>query len=572
MTNEPRGLIVDDQPDNIRHVQRILDFGFSKLNGDWRVRWSRAEDPIEAINLVRCEEFDFALIDFQLKGGETGLSIVEELRRRRNKDCYILVLTAESDSNADFLNLSKSAGADHAIIRTNHLTVHPRAKGDEDGWDAYSLARKIRKRMQVFDHADGFEIVFAEEAGVQSMLCSLGEPPGEHRNARTRGELIARTLIIDCLEREDDRDTTFTVHHLAPGRSGAHVCKVVRVASDGVAESFVLKIGMGRAALEAERAANAEAARVLSAQVLVRLDRPLRTDDSSGYTAVAAGLVNDTLTLGEWMRQPETTPEQAIALADELHGHHLIRLLQSDLRRAASTRDWLTMSPILRLRVRECLTRYSEIWKDERGAQQPDAKRMGETLLAFVNDGALPDTDRKWLGDRVTHARGFGDLHSGNILVQSYVTARPLLVDASQYGVHHWATDVTRLLVDLVLHVRRPGVESMLWSGVAADTQYASGLCHCAGDLSAAGADPVDAYIARVVERRGQYLCLAELEPREANWHWQWHVALSREFLRLGSRPGLVPTRAVVAMTAAAHHLNRAAAALRDPGTGGSAG
>jgi hypothetical protein len=48
------------------------------------------------------------------------------------------------------------------------------------------------------------------------------------------------------------------------------------------------------------------------------------------------------------------------------------------------------------------------------------------------------------------------------------------------------------------------------------------------------------------------------------DWHWQWHVALAREFLRQGSRPGLLPTRAVLALTAAARHLQQAAEALAD--------
>ncbi|GAA2851582.1 hypothetical protein Acy02nite_35170 [Actinoplanes cyaneus] len=562
MTTEPRGLIVDNELENIEYVQRVMDFGFSVL-GDWRVRWSTAVDPIQAINLMRDEDFDFALIDFELDKGDTGLSVVKELRHRRD-DCFILVLTGKSDSYPDFLDDSKHAGADHAIIRTNQLTVTPSAKGGEGKWDATSVARRIRRRMRVSGHADGFKIVFAEEAGVQSMLHSLGEPPGEHVNARKRGELIARTLVIECLEREDDRDTTLTVHHLAAGRSGAHVCKVVRVAPDQGEESFFLKIGLGQAGLAAEKAANETAARVLGSTVLIRLDPELRTDESSGYSAIAAELVNDAVPLNEWLRQPGATADQAVELADDLHGHQLIGLLQPSLRRKVPTGDWLTVSPVLRLRVQDSLAAYTEVWKSEHGAGQADAETKAAALLAFVHDGTLPGTDRDRPGDTVPHARGFGDLHSGNILVQSLSRPRPLLVDASHFGVHHWATDVTRLLVDLVLHVRRPGVESMLWTEVTADAAFASGLCHCTTSPATTDVNPVDAYLNHVVSQRKRYLRLDQLEPREKDWHWQWHVALAREFLRLGSRPGLLPTRAVVAMIAAASHLDHAAEVLRD--------
>ncbi|MEU6024673.1 response regulator [Micromonospora sp. NPDC047134] len=563
MTRKPRGLIVDDKPDVVQRVRKILDYGFSKLGDDWEVQWHSAGDPVEALKLVREVKFDFALIDFELQEGETGLSVVEELRHLRKNECYILVTTAEANRNPDFERVSRNAGADHAIIRTNRLTVNP-ARGDDEGWDAYSLARKIRRRLRVLDRADEFKIVFAEEAGVQSMLHSLGDPPGEHHNARTRGELIARTLILECLESESDNDATLTVRHLAAGRSGAYVCKVVREEPGEAVESFVLKIGLDRAALEAEKAANRAAARTLRSHVLVRLDRDLKRDEASGYSAIAAELVDDAVTLGEWLQRPGTTVEQVITLADELHGHQLIHLLQKNLCREALTADWLTMSPVLRLRVYDALNAYAEVWKDERGAGQRDTEEMAAVIRAFVESGVLPATAKERLGNRVIHAHGFGDLHSANVLVQVTDSPRALLVDASNYAVHHWATDVTRLLVDLVLRVRRPGIESMLWSEVSVEADFASGLCHCTGEVAVGDAALVDAYIARVVAERSRYLSLDTLQPREVDWHWQWHVALAREFLRQGSRPGLIPTRAVVALTAAARHLDQAAASLRD--------
>ncbi len=562
MTTTTRGLVVDDNPALAKRLVDILDLGFKALK--WSVKWRSSETALGAIQLVQeSPPFDFAIIDFELESGENGLSVVREIRAAKPSTCYILVITGETRRHPNFIELSKDAGADHAIIR-EQITLRSSAREGPDGWDAYSLARRIRKhRIVLKQAADGFAIDFAEDTGVQSMLHSLGDPPGEYHDAITRGQHIASSLILECLERDDDAGTTLRVEHLAPGRSGAHVCKVLRKQAGHPDESFVVKIGLDHAALKAEWKANQNAAYTLSPQVLVRLTGDLKTHSSSGYAALSAGLARDASTLRSWLCDPMTKTQQARGVAEELFGGHLVSLFQQNLRQRRDVTGWLEVSPVLRLRVHDALVTHAEVWRHEQGAHRRDAGELAALLRAFVDSGALPGTDARVLGREVVHIHAFGDLHSSNVMVQTVGQPRPVLVDASQYGVHHWATDATRLLVDLVLRVRRAGVESMLWSGVAGDCAYAEGLCHCS-DPGGEPQEPVDAFIAQVVDERHRYLSLDDLEPREANWHWQWHVALAREFLRQGSRPGTLPTRAVVALTAAARHLTRAAEALRD--------
>ena len=58
-----------------------------------------------------------------------------------------------------------------------------------------------------------------------------------------------------------------------------------------------------------------------------------------------------------------------------------------------------------------------------------------------------------------------GDLHAGNVLI---VTGRhnwPLLIDASHFGLAHWARDLASLAVDLLMHSVDAGTESMLFTG-----------------------------------------------------------------------------------------------------------
>ncbi|RZU48791.1 CheY-like chemotaxis protein [Krasilnikovia cinnamomea] len=559
MTN-PRGLIVDDFPGLAEQIKGIVDYGFNALN--WEVECEPTDSILTAFRMIQeLPTFDFAIIDYDLDG-EIGKSVVEELRMRQGPDCYVLVITGEASRHPDFRELSIGAGADDAIIRTR-LTLRPRGNDGSEAWDAVSLARRIRKHMKALERVHDFKIEFAKDTGTQSMLSSLGEPPGARGDVIDRGKHIARTLILEFLERENDAGAVLFVDRLAPGRSGAHVCKVRRKQAGQPEESFVLKIGLDRAALEAERQANDEAARVLTSQLLVTHTDGLKTDHSSDYGALAARLAHNAVTLDSWLRSPETTAAQARQVADELFGGHLKRLFQETLRQTQDSSRWLDTAPLHKRRIEDALATYAPVWAHPEGAHQENVDERVVLLRTYIETRTLPGVEPSMIDKTVVFVHAFGDLHATNVLVQTVGQPRPVLVDASQYGPHHWATDSTRLLVDLVLQVRRAGVESMLWSAVADDCAYADGLCGCTADNAGESTTPVDAFIAQVLTEQRRYLCVAELGLRDAFWHWQWHVALAREFLRQGTRTGMLPTRAVVALSAAASHLRRAADALR---------
>lgn len=561
VTVRPRGLVVDNDPELAEGVRNILNLGFRRFR--WEVDWVMSHSALAACQLVQDEPpFDFAIVDYDLGPYENGLSVVKELRNT-STDCYILVITGETDSHPAFTDRSKRAGADHAIIRHRLNLEEPDTSNRDDDWDGFSLARRIRKHMIIQDRADGLTITFAKDTSVQSMLYSLGDPSGTHRDVMTRGEHIARTLILNCLERDDDAGAALHVEHLAPGRSGAHVCKVLRSQAGQPDETFVIKIGLDQAALDEERRANENAVRVLTPQVLIELTGGLRTDPASGYSALAARLARDAVTLASWLHDPSTTVEQAKNVADELFGAHLARLFQLNLRQRRGATGWITMSPVHQLRVHDALSTYGDVWAHPQGADRPDADELGAVLREYVDFGSLPNVDARLLDEDVIFVNAFGDLHATNVLVQKVGQPRPVLVDASRYGAHHWATDAARLVVDLVLQVRRPGVESMLWSSLADEYGFAESLCHCSSaTIDEVAEHPVDAFIAQVVAKLREYLRLTDLGLREAVWHWQWHIALAREYLRQGSRPGMVPPRAVLALSSAARHLTLAAESL----------
>ncbi len=566
MTTRHRGLIVDDKKEQADKIRQGLKIAFTKI--DVVVEWQFVDSALEACSRIAAEEpFDVAILDYELEPAENALSVVDELRDKAPR-CYILVVTGVGHDYPYFAELALGRGADAAIHR-KQLSLTASVTDEVESWDYHRLAARISRHLTVQGWDGKLNVSFAETAGIEAMLHHLGTPPGADGDVRAQGERVARSLILECLD-ERNPHTTLLVEHLTAGKSGAFVCKVRGEQQGQPARTYVIKMSLNRAALEAEYRINKEAAEVLSPGALVTFtDRP-RKDPQSDYWALASRFADDTTTLDGWLARAGTLPTQASAVAEEIFGRCLAPLFQESLRKDRTTASWFAMSPVHLLRVREVIAAYTPVWVSPEGAGTRDAEQRAAELLAFVDEGTLPGPRVPPLPVTVPYVHGFGDLHSGNVLVRTAGQPWPWLVDASGYGPQHWAGDAVRLIVDLVLVARRTGVEPMLWTGVAADAELAGDLCGCADAARAAetdagrpaGGEAVDAFIGEVVARRRAFLHLDELGLREADWHWQWHVALAREFLRQGARPGLMPTSVVLALTAAAGHLRRAVTAL----------
>jgi CheY-like chemotaxis protein len=569
VTTRHRGLIVDDKKEQADKIVQGLKIAFKKI--DVVVDWEFVGSALEACSRIAAEEpFDVAILDYELELAENALSVVDELRDKAPR-CYILVVTGVGHDYPLFADLARGRGADAAIHR-KQLTLTASATDEVESWDYHSLAARLSRHLTVQGWDGKLNVSFAKTAGIEAMLHDLGTPPGADGDVRAQGERVARSLILECLD-ERNPHTTLRVEHLAAGKSGAFVCKVRGEQQGLPARTHVIKMGLNRAALEAEYRINKEASEALSPGALITFADRARKDPQSDYWALASRFADDTTTLDGWLARAATLPTQARAVAEEIFGRCLAPLFQEGLSKDRTTASWFAMSPVHVLRVREAIATYTPVWGSPDGAGVHDAEQLAAELLAFVDERILSGPKVPPLPARVTYVHGFGDLHSGNVLVRTAGQPWPWLVDASGYGPQHWAGDATRLIVDLVLLARRTGMEPMLWTSVAADAEFAGDLCGCAAATPATPATveppvrPVDAFIAAVVARRREFLHLDELGLREADWHWQWHVALAREFLRQGARPGLMPTSVVLALTAAAGHLRRAVTAL-DAGSG----
>ncbi|MEU1836803.1 response regulator transcription factor [Micromonospora chersina] len=555
MTLEIRGLLVDDESPNTPILRDSMDLEFEEIG--MKVGWTVLPDATSARKAIRdSPPFDFAIVDYGLgEGQQSGIAVVEAIRARGG-NTYVLVITGLGNKYPNFRDEALRAGADDAVIR------YVLNMGRQGGLTFRALGNTIRLHLARKRDFDGLKVTFTDgDLALESTLHTIGSPNPPGVDSVAIGKSVVRSLAIDCLAPNYRPDaTTLAVSYLASGRSGAHVCRVDHREGRSVT-SYVLKIGLDRRALEFELNANERALHLLGAGDLVGFSGQIRTHQDSGYHAVAARLATGAVTLAEWLSG--SAGRQAESVADILFGAQLTKLFDPGQRETRSFGEWLVATPVLRLRVRETLNLYEEIlaaaWEKEE--QASDEAECREILSAFVDHGALPG-DRKPDGKTV-FIEAFGDLHSTNVLVYPSPDSRPVLVDASMYGLNHWAVDAARLVVDLVLSVRRAGTAPLQWSDTAEVSAYLDGLCAPARSVRpAVSADSVDAFIGQVVDKLPSYVRAEALQMTTEQWHWQWHAALAKELIRQGTRAGLPAPRAVAALIAAVRHLTFAADAF----------
>lgn len=542
-----RGLLVDDQEKSARTIEQSLDFAFQGLG--LQVDWTLCASAYEARTAIRVSPvFDFAVIDLYLEENEPdGLAVVEALRRVDARP-FVLVVTGQPDRNAAFRDDAEEVGATHAIPRALLFRTTGR-------WSPASVAKLIQDHLSSTGLIPVATVAYDDEPGIRSLLEAVGGGPGS-ASVLTTGEAIVRNLAARCLGERVVSGASLRLSYLVPGRSGAHVCRIDVSSPGQPRESFVLKIGLDRVALERERRANAEASRVLSQQTLISIIGDVHVDQS-GYAAIVAKVADAAIPLARWLDE-QASSHDARAVARVLFREQLRGLTQPELRKHVPIVDWTKSSALYQARVHAMLARFRDAAGHPEAGNRRDVERLWTVISDFVRHGVIPTRRAGVLQGSAQFAGGFGDLHSSNVLVPIGLLPRPVLIDASMYGLdHHWALDFARLLVDVFLRVRQPGVPAMLWSSFRTDLEASGWLCplrrSTAADTSTATAF-LDQICEEVAIRQPEY---PGLDLRD--WHWQWHVAVAKEFLRQSSSSDLTPMRAALALVAAGRHLRDAA-------------
>ena len=284
-----RGLIVDDNRTS-QVTKESLNLAFNAFK--WHVEWKEIDGSLQAQRHVRgSEPYDFAVISLILAADEpNGLSVVPDIFER-NPNTYTLIVVSSPERDPEFREKARKAGATDAIARNDLLGGFP------------ALAKKIREHLVSHGLITLGSFIFDDhDPHVMSVLERLGGFEGSEEDRAKRGERIVHNLAMRCLARPGIDEGNFRLGYLTPGRSGAQVCRIDLSMLNEPTELFVLKIGLDKAALEREVRKNQEARRIFSLrQALVATQGSVQSDES-GYSAIAAPVAEDSMTLAAWLQ------------------------------------------------------------------------------------------------------------------------------------------------------------------------------------------------------------------------------------------------------------------------------
>ena len=541
-------LLVEDEVESADLIKETLDLELEDVGIS--ATWQLLRDALNARKAVRDGgPIDVAIVDLYLgkPREKDGITVVKDVRAK-NEQAYILVVTGHPDWSPSFRD-DLTGFAINAIDKDELR--------DSGRWSWSNLAQDIRDHLIHIGRLDAGGVTYdGSDPGIVSVLQRIGRtlsrPGGDREGARA-----LRVLAVRCLGGLVGGTADMNISYLSAGRSGASVCRLDVHGDEVPSQAFVLKFGLDRRALERELIANREAGKVLDQQSLMAMVGAVGSHEC-GYHAIAARIANRAISLRQWLVY-EATIEQARALAEVVLLEQLEPFYREDGRMEVGTEALIKMPPVRRLRARASLLRYADAIGDSRAGAQAGSEELIQRLMRFIELGELDGDFLAHLRRRAVYVQVFGDLHSENVLVQPSIHPRPVLIDASLYDRGHWSLDNSRILVDLLLRVRNPGVESMLWTDMPNSPDGVLRLCpYCETDtgwkLTA-----TDAFMRRAVELLASTTHMAELGVHRDDWHWEWHISLAKELLRQSDYESLTPPRACLALIAAGEHLRIAA-------------
>jgi hypothetical protein len=546
-----RGLVVDDQSENARVIQSRLAFELRRLG--YTSEWIVETDEMVARQAVRAgDSFDFAVVDLFLnaKHIQSGLALIRDIHEKDSRT-FRLIITSHGDWSPGFRAEAQLYGA-YAIDRNELL--------ESRRWSFGNLAVLIRDHVLSVGLVEiGAMRYDASDAALVSLIQRVGDSvtrevrlKNSSERRREAGVRVIRDLAIRCLGDIYNPYSTLQLRYLATSRFGSQVCRL-DVENPGEADqAFVFKFGLDKRMLELEVMANSEAREVLGEQTLAPNIGDVQSD-SSGYHGIAARAMQGAITLAQWLRD-EAKPEDAKRVAEVILGELLVPLFQEHLRARVSLQEWISPSAVEVVRANAIIDVYLPALADRRAGDRERVASEMYQLRSFLAGKAF--VQDYWISTPgyVIYVGSLGDLNSRTVLVSPHSHQHPVLIDASLYGSRHWAADIARLIVDLFLRIRRPGVDSMVWDSLKEATEVGLRLCPASHGGAGKSLSATDAFISCAIAGLRGFTQSTALGVAD-EWHWQWHVALGKEFLRQASHHDLTPPLAAQSLLLAAAHL-----------------
>ncbi|MFE6129567.1 hypothetical protein ACFQ6Q_15065 [Streptomyces sp. NPDC056437] len=528
-----RALMVDDEAKNLRQFTTRLGNQFEKV--DWEVRWETTTDPDAGQQLIRRAEppFDFVLVDLlflreDLPGirEARGLELITEAKERSLKT-YILAVSSGEENLADLFDLAKHNGAHHAFRRYEFTNL------SRDNSPA-AIVKAVKSHLLDNGTVRTVHVVADQrDPAVLSIIDEVGEA--------TLSQLYSRVL-----EAAGAETTTMNVRFLTPGASGAVVCSVTSEAPGEPVRRHVLKAGRDEQTLLREAQQGAIAAKVLPARLLVKQHPERPVGPVNGWYALGAPLPDRVMTLRAWLESGPLAAEVSDVLI-KLFTEGLGAAHRENLQSNEPIGELLRFSHLRQSRVLQALTLLTPALLRPEGGRLADATDLTLELESFVREARPLGVPMSRLSQPTFTTYAHGDLHGGNVLICRGHHPTPVLIDTSEFGRAHWATDAARFAVDVLMRSVDAGVESLFFTRFEDWRE----LLRCMGacePIEPATTDD-EGTTSSLAALSWVMSCVPTLCPAAVEWEqhrWEWHLVLADYLLRSACHQDLpAPKRAL---------------------------
>lgn len=491
-------------------------------------------DPDEANRILNSEDIDILVTDLLFnEGGEEkplGISIVATARRKGTKTG---ILALSIGTPPKYLDAARRAGAHKVSIKQTLI---------ESATPIVDLAALLKTVMEkagrpLFPSTDA--TISYDRRDFE--LVAIAETIGRENLIQIAGQLVGSDL----------QDVALT--KVRAGYSGAIVvradCRVTKPTGPWT-ESLLVKLSRDRESLARELK------RAFAPEV-EDLFVPFKSSlaESGGWSAIASKFVAATRSLGDWLRQSQPEADVIAGTLELLFGAEGLQPLYTSAIRVEETPVTAIGANLTTWRkaaVRQVMQDWADYAADRDKQGAFDAALIEAFLVSqrfgTIDAGAAPDGSlRVW---------SHGDLHADNILLTQ--SLRPRLIDPAATAPLHWASDVSRLMVDLILTTSVVWKESVDWLALDVWTQrVATFLDNPSSAVDSSSAWTAVAWLAQRVST------LREEHGLSQTYDWELPLSIAVEFLRATYRVEITPPIRCLALYGACLSIRQAETAYK---------
>jgi hypothetical protein len=436
-----------------------------------------------------------------------------------------------------------------------HKVVHRREFTLESSTSSpVAVAAEIRRHL--LDNGSVTEVVVTadlNDPAVQSLLFEVKEA--------TLSQLHGQ--VVEAIE---DIAESLHVRYLSPGASGASVCETTAKLRSGRTAHHVIKVSRAFDDLYVETQRALLARQLLPSRFVVPIHPERPVGPVNGWYATGAQRDHEVVTLRGWLMSSQAAT-QAEELFEILFTDCLGRMYKDNLEQWSVSPLSLFGFPHYKQRlILQAMDELMPTLTRAEGGGLSNVETLRRDLTAFTTEQRLDGILTRQLPSTslVTHLHG--DLHGGNILLYQGKHPTPALIDFSDFGPGHWAGDVARLVVDLVMRVVDSGAESMFFTGFPVWRKLVASVGDLSTDLSAVSSSaPTAGALAGLTWMLGNLrdTCLPSTSDNEFVAHlWEWHIALCAHLLRSIYHYDVTGPKRALALVAAHDQLLAAAKRL----------